>query len=160
MIYLGACLIAGIRLAKGEVRESSSASTRLWITRKRSLARHLLPRVSEGPKASKGHMSQAEYKSAPKKVLVVIVSLPDESLRVSVANTRGVQGEGVWVKTFQSKGMCLPELKALGLLTELEVTEAHQSDFEKRTAILKFRTVAQPDALQAAQFVYTKITHR
>jgi hypothetical protein len=35
------------------------------------------------------------------------------------------------------------------------VTEACNSDFEKRNAILRFRAHAEPDALQAAQFVYT-----
>ena len=84
----------------------------------------------------------------------MIVSLPDESLRVSVANPT-LQGAGVWVKKFQSKTMCLTELKTLGLLTDLEVTEARNSDFEKRNAILKFRAVAELHALQAAQFVYT-----
>jgi hypothetical protein len=84
----------------------------------------------------------------------MIVSLPDESLRVSVANPTP-QSRGVWVKKFQSKLICLTELKTLGLLTDIEVTEACKSDFEKRTAILRFRADAEPDALQAAQFVYT-----
>jgi hypothetical protein len=84
----------------------------------------------------------------------MIVSLPDESLRVCVASPTPQEG-GVWVKKFQSKLMCLTELKTLGLLTDLEVTEACKSNFEKRNAMLRFHAVAEPDALQAAQFVYT-----
>ena len=87
------------------------------------------------------------------KVLVVIVSLPDESLRVNVA-PQTLHGGGVWMKNFQSKLMCLTELKTLGLLTDLEVTEACKSDFEKRKAMLVFHAVADPEALIAAQFVY------
>ena len=91
-----------------------------------------------------------------RKVLVVIVGLPDESLGVSVASPT-LYGGGVWVKKFRSKRKCLSELKTLGLVTDLEVTKARGSDFEKRKAILRFHAVSEPDALQAAQFVYTHI---
>ena len=49
--------------------------------------------------------------------------------------------------------MCLTELETLGLLTALEVAKAHESDFEKRAAMLTFHAVAEPEALIAAQFI-------
>jgi hypothetical protein len=87
------------------------------------------------------------------KVLVVIVRLRDESLRVSVA-PQTLKGIGVWVKKFQSEERCLTELKTLGLLTTLDAAKADKSEAEKRTILLRFRAVAKPEALLAAQFAY------
>jgi hypothetical protein len=90
-------------------------------------------------------------------VLVTIVGQPDESLQVSVAS-REHDGH-VWGKKFRSKKMCLTELETLGLLTALEVAKAHESDFEKRAAMLTFHAVAEPEALIAAQFaIVSKFT--
>ena len=64
------------------------------------------------------------------------------------------------MKKFQCKSICLTELETLGLLTDLEVTKASGSDFEKRKAILRFHAVSEPDALQSARFVYTHIARK
>jgi hypothetical protein len=93
-------------------------------------------------------------KMGPMNVLVIIVGRPDESLRVSVAATE-TQGH-VWAKKFQSKKICLTELETLGLLTAPQVAKAHESDFDKRSAMLTFHAVAEPEALIAAQFVLQK----
>jgi hypothetical protein len=90
----------------------------------------------------------------PMDVRVIIASRPDESFRVSVASSK-LQGH-VWIKKFESKAICLIELRTLGLLTALEMAEAQASDFAKRHGTLVFHAVAEPEALITAHFVDQK----
>jgi hypothetical protein len=83
-------------------------------------------------------------------VRVIIAGHRDESCRVSVASSK-VNGH-LWRKQFESKHICLRELRTLGLLTAVEMEEAHASDFDKRSSMLVFHAVTEPEALIAAQF--------
>jgi hypothetical protein len=85
-------------------------------------------------------------------VRVIIACSPDESCRVTVASSPKGHGQ-VWLKKFESKHICLIELSTLGLLTAAEVAEAQASDFDKRSGMLIFHAIAEPEALIAAQFV-------
>jgi hypothetical protein len=87
-------------------------------------------------------------------VRVIITCRPDESCRVSVASSK-LYGH-VWLKKFESKHICLIELKTLGLLTAVEVAEVNASDFDKRDSMLIFHAFAEPEALIAAHFVEQK----
>jgi hypothetical protein len=91
----------------------------------------------------------------PMDVRVIITCRPDESCRVSVVSSPKVRGH-VWLKKFESKHICLAELRTLGLLTAVEVAEVQASDFDKRAGMLVFHAIAEPEALIAAQFVEQK----
>ena len=83
-------------------------------------------------------------------VRVIIACRPDERCRVSVVSAR-FHGH-VWRKEFDSKHICLIELRNLGLLTAVEGAEVQARDFDERDATLIFHSVAEPEALLASQF--------
>jgi hypothetical protein len=87
----------------------------------------------------------------PMDVRVIIAGRPDGSCLVSVAAHSATLGH-VWLKKFESKHICLTELRTLGLLTADEVAEAHDSGFNEREAMLIFHAVAEPEVLIAAHF--------
>jgi hypothetical protein len=83
-------------------------------------------------------------------VRVIIACRPDEGCRVSVVFSS--YGH-VWQKEFETKHICLTELKHIGLLTAIEVAEANASDFEKTGGMLIFHANAEPELLIAGRFV-------
>jgi hypothetical protein len=90
----------------------------------------------------------------PMDVRVVIVSLRDESCRVSVVFTD--KRAHVWIRKYQSKQLCLTDLVGLGLLTGIEVTDAQVSDFDKTGAMWVIHTETETDLLRAAGFIEQK----
>jgi hypothetical protein len=86
----------------------------------------------------------------PMLVRVILTRIPGEGCRVSVASS-AYYGH-VWRKNFESKHICLTEIRTLGLLTAAQVAQVHASNFDKNGGIMIFQAVTEPQRLVAARF--------
>ena len=83
-------------------------------------------------------------------VRVIIASHPNQTYQVGVlAPDRPCRS---WLKLYTSKLLCFAELTCIGLMTELEKTEARSSDFDIHDRILIIHTETEAEILRAAGF--------
>ena len=93
-------------------------------------------------------MTQLGY-NFPMFVRVILTRIPGEGCRASVASS-AYYGH-VWRKNFESKHICLTDLRTLGLLTAAQAAEVQTSDFDKNGGVMVFQAVTEPQRLVAAR---------
>ena len=94
-------------------------------------------------------MTQLGY-NFPMFIRVILTRIPGEGCRASVAST-AYYGQ-VWRKEFESKHICLTDLRTLGLLTAAQAAEVQASDFDENGGVMVFQAVTEPQRLVAARF--------
>ena len=95
-------------------------------------------------------MTELGY-TLPMLVRVVLTGIAGEGCRVSIVSS-GYFGH-VWSKNYESKHICLTEIRTLGLLTAAQVAEVHASNFDKIGGSMIFQGgVTEPEGLIAAHF--------
>ena len=85
-------------------------------------------------------------------VRVIIVSHPDATYQVCVLAPEQLPVRS-WMRMYDSKLLCMTELRSIDLLTPIEADDALATDFEGRDAVLVARTHTDPDTLSAAGFI-------
>lgn len=84
----------------------------------------------------------------------VLIVLADAGYRVRVlAPDPPVRS---WLKIYESKPLCMTELRCLNLITPSEAEEALDDDFDNTGAMLVFQTDTNVEVLRAADFVEQK----
>lgn len=84
----------------------------------------------------------------------VLVVLGDEGYRVRILAPKPPVRN--WLKIYESKLLCMIELRCLKLLTPTESEEALDDNFDHTGAMLVFETDTEVEILRAAGFVEQK----